>query len=130
MTSPEVDVSHGFSLTATGSNSAWAAAVQIVDVTVPTVTAEVIQTSYQGMGSIPHTKMAADVPDTEPMVLVCHNKQESQPIVGGANETWELTFPDAETLTFSGFISGCPVSADHNGKIMQTVTIEVSGAMI
>lgn len=127
MVSPAIDVSVGYSLAASGSNSAWAAAQQFRDVTPPTTEVDDIDTGHQGTLTA-NTHQAADINENGELQMTHHYVADDQPVVGATNETFTLTHPDAETLIFCGYISSsAPNGHVWNGKMMATTTFKVSG---
>lgn len=50
--------------------------------------------------------------------------------VGGVNEVWTVTFPDASTWVQTGHIKKLGTAIPYNDKISQTVTLKMSGAPV
>jgi Lambda phage tail tube protein, TTP len=48
------------------------------------------------------------------------------PVIG----SWQITFPDATTETFNGFLKGMGKSIENESAIDTSVTIKVSGAVV
>lgn len=132
MASPEADVSLGYSLGTNGTNNAWAVGLKIFDVTPPADEVEDILTSHQGLTQGNHnTYLPADIGENTELTLVIYFQADTLPTVGFTNATLEiftLTYPDAETNVFSGYVkSHTPDTHAFNERMMATVVIKVSG---
>lgn len=126
MASPDVSVSVGYTLASDGANSAWAP--KILDVQPPESTVEEIETSDQAMSEDHRTFKAATIGDSGSLTITHYYRADDPPVVGAANETFTLTHPDAETLTFDGFIlSHTPEDHSFNGVMMSSTVIRMSG---
>lgn len=127
----EIYDGHTASIAFSGANSSWAP--EVVDIALPTLVAEEIDTSHLGTSGS-RTKIAGALTNVETASLTINTDPADQPTVGGANETITITFPlltgetVAASLAFSGFVSNFePGSLTSNAKMEGTATLTVSG---
>lgn len=120
------DIGTGFTIASSGANSAFWAAAEVTDVTLPPSSVEAIQTSHQGTTTA-HTYMAADIPENGSLECTTHIDAAVAPTQGGPNETYTVTCPDTSTWVFAGFIENYAPSGVFNELMVASVSVKVSG---
>jgi len=99
---------------------------ELLDITAPTGTREPINTSHQGTSG-QHTFTPADLMDWGSLEISFHFAPSTDPPIDGAAETVTITWPDATTWAFSGFMTDYSASAPLNDKMTGSATVKVSG---
>jgi len=122
MASPEVDISHGATIVFGTSGFA----LQITDITGPGLSRESINVSHQESGKW-ELFTPGDVVDNGELTFNCHFKADEDPPMDAVAETVTITWPDAVTWAFSGFMTGYEPAAPHKEKQTVDVTVKVSG---
>ena len=127
----EIYDGHTSTISGDGANAAWAP--EVVDIALPPLVAESIDTSHLGTSGS-RTKIAGKLTNVEDMTLTINTDPADAPVVAGANENWTITFPllsgetVAATIELSGHVMNySPGSLTSNGKMEGSVTIGVSG---
>ena len=87
-----------------------------------------IPTTHFGTTSY-KTFSASDTADPGEMVVEIHHSSTDAPPILTAAETLTLTWPDTETHSFSGFMSGYEISAADEEKVRATARIKASGTI-
>ena len=86
-------------------------------------------TSHQGTSSY-KTFTPADLADWGEITFSFHFNPDNDPPLVGAAETVTVAWPQGgASWAFTGFVTGVDHSADHLGKMMQDITVKVSGAI-
>jgi len=120
----------GYSMTASGTNSDWAAALEIDTITLPGKSVGSLRTSHQGTTTA-HTYVAQSIPEGGELNVKAKFNSDELPVIGGANQDFIIAFPgdvSLSTKTISGFIMSYePDGEDLDGIMMATAVIKVSG---
>jgi hypothetical protein len=124
MTNPTVDVSTG--LTILFGTTGFEA--EILDVTLPSVARESINTSHQGTTGA-HTFTPASLYDAGEFSFTMHFDPSKTPPWDQDAETITLTFPSTATWIFTAFLTGYDGEAPLEDKMTASGTLKISGAI-
>lgn len=90
------------------------------------ITRPSINTSHMGTTTA-HTKIPGKLFDAGQLNVEMNFRQATKPPITGAAETVTVTFPGANTWSFSGFMVDFEYSDPFEDKMTATATIEASG---
>lgn len=102
--------------------------------------AEVLSINWSGIERTPvptthfgttggKTFTPSDTYDPGEMVVELHHSSTDAPPITSAEETLTLTWPDAQTHSFTGFMSGYEISAADEEKVRATARIKGDGSI-
>lgn len=124
MANPAVDIGTGITLTfATTSFSC-----EIVEVTPPGSSREVLDTSHQGTTTY-KTFMPSDLVDNGQLDFTMHFDPSKTPPIATAPETITVGFPAGAAQDFIGFMFDYKPEGVFEGVMMASASVKVSGAI-
>ena len=122
---------NGFGTTIAGSVTA--ALGKVKKIAFPEVGVEILDDTDLSNADAVRTKFAGAKDYGDCACTATYNKTDSPPLYGAAglaNETWTVTLKDGSTLVFDGFISAAGGGDIEEGKIVNSFTITISGAVV
>lgn len=99
----------------------------LLDVTPPGPSREVIDISHMGLASGFKEFMPSDLVDWGEAKLTVAFDPATVPPIAAAAETVTITFPDGTTWAFTGFLTKYESKAPMEDKMTADVTVKVSG---
>lgn len=99
---------------------------EILDVSGPSVTREAINNSHMGT-TIAHVFLPTDLVDWGELTVELAFDPTTAPPIKSAAETVVVTWPDATTWTFDGFMTGFEPSGVFEDRMTASATIKVTG---
>lgn len=100
---------------------------QITDMNPPPWAREALETTHQGTATPARTWTPADLGDWGEMSIDFFFEPATSPPHDDAAETITITFPNATTWAFEGFMTGYEPGAVLNTLMTGTATVKVSG---
>ena len=124
MPSPNVNLANGITITfGTSSFSA-----EILEVTPPPVSRDIVNTSHQGTTGA-HNKMPKALYDVGELEFTVHFNPDTEPPIDAEPETITVTFGSGAKWEFSGFMTAYEPAGVFDDKMTATVRIAVDGAI-
>jgi len=117
-----MDSGHGITIAFGTSNFS----AQLLDVTPPGAEREAIDVSHMGNSGYKQF-IPSDLVDWGECEMEVGFDPATAPPVRGAAETITITFPDATTWVFTGFMTSYKPKAPMEDKMTATVGVKVSG---
>ena len=104
---------------------------EILDITLPGMSRESIQTSHMGTSG-DHTFTPAKLVDNGEMVVELGFDADEDPPIDDDPETVTITFPDSgsSTWVFTGFLTGYEGSDPLEDRVTATATVKVTGGIV
>ena len=101
---------------------------EILDITLPARTRGTVDTSHMGTTDA-HTQMPLTLQKNEALEFSIHLDPNPVPAVplDADPEIITVTFPDASTWTFTGFMTNYAASVPFEDKMAADITVEISG---
>ena len=99
---------------------------ELTDITAPEAARDAVESSHQGTTTA-RTFIPQDLVDWGSLEIDFNFDPSTDPPVDATAETVTITWPDATTWAFSGFMTNYSASAPLNDKMTGSATVKVTG---